>query len=374
MELTNRLLPYLASLSFESVAKAKSRLLNPIVYMRKMRFKFYFYVCIFCLQVISLEAKSVLIVGAGPAGLVSAIEAHQRGYEVILLEKREEYTRSQIVFLLEPSLALLEKWNVTIPHMNVFCFNNEKVGGVQIKYLEKGLEEKIHQLGIKKIQGAFVDFEDDFHVKVADAEGTFSLGYDFVIAADGVHSQVREAAHIPCRHLGSARGVWIWMNFPEPFDECEVSSILTKETYFIRKISVWDKKIIFLQSLPNQLENFCTSSLQDLSDKAAECGWQQEAELIANGNVRVCDNIEILLQQAETFVEESKSVLVIGDAAACGSFFYGKGVNTALLTATIAGDFFDNIQTNPQIAYEIFNQEIKKATDELINHSVFLFK
>jgi len=340
-----------------------------------MKVKLYFYLSLFCLQVFSLEAsKSVLIIGAGPAGLASAIEVHQRGFDVTLVEKREEYTRSQIVFLLEPSLALLEKWNITVPNMNLFYFNNEKMGGVQIKNLEKGLEEKVHQLGIKKIQGYFVDFAEGLQVKIANSAGTLTLPYDFVIAADGTHSQVREAACIHCRHLGSAKGIWLWMSLAEPIEECEVSPILTKDTYFIRKISVWNKKIIFLQSLPNQLETFQTSTLADLSAKAADCGWQQEAEIIANGNVLVCDNIEVLLQQAETFVEENKALILVGDAAACGSFFHGKGVNTALMTATLAGDFFDHIETNPKEAYGIFNQEIKKATDELINYSTFLFK
>ena len=84
-------------------------------------------------------------------------------------------------------------------------------------------------------------------------------------------------------------------------------------------------------------------------------------------------NFTVLLQQAVTFSHQQKGTILVGDAAAVASFFQGMSANTALKTASIAGEFFMKLQQQNVDAYSFFNQEMNIATDELIQDSKFLF-
>jgi hypothetical protein len=50
------------------------------------------------------------------------------------------------------------------------------------------------------------------------------------------------------------------------------------------------------------------------------------------------------------------------------------GANTALKTARIAGNFFNQLKTDKENAYRCFNKDMKTETDLLIEDSMFLFK
>ena len=71
--------------------------------------------------------SSVVVVGGGPTGLGAAIEARLTGAEVILVEKREKYTRPNTISLYPVILDLFETWNAKIPLMSVLeCYGERK--------------------------------------------------------------------------------------------------------------------------------------------------------------------------------------------------------------------------------------------------------
>lgn len=127
--------------------------------------------------------------------------------------------------------------------------------------------------------------------------------------------------------------------------------------------------LFFIQSFPNVLESI---SRKDLELAARDCGWQEAADLITEGKV-VFENIPVFLLQAKDFSSPKLSAIIVGDAAACASFYQGMGANTALKTAVLAGDLIQKLQAREEDAYDTFDQMMKETTDELIHESLFLF-
>lgn len=304
---------------------------------------------------------TVVVVGGGPAGLATAIEAAQTSAQVTVVEKRDTYSRKQRIFLTDPTLKLLEKWKVNVPEMKVTPLDDgDRIGIVSIGHLENCLEKRAHELGIQKIQGEFLDLKEK-KVIVASSGRKLSLPYDILVAADGTHSSVRTAAKIPSRLLGTAQGAF--SIFDETVGDFGISPVEQKNGYFLRKFSFPGMCILFAQktAVPQ-------ISSKDLEDLVRDFGWKEEADLMAKSKAKISPSFPIYLQQAETFSNEEKSVIIVGDAAATASFFQGMGANTALKTASIAGEFFKTRN------YSQFNQQMKKETDALIEDSRFLFQ
>jgi 2-polyprenyl-6-methoxyphenol hydroxylase-like FAD-dependent oxidoreductase len=312
---------------------------------------------------------SVLVVGGGPAGLATAIEAAESGAQVTLIEKRTSYTRNRLLFLFESSLTLLDRWKVNIPQMKIADLGDAgKFGSVSINHLEEGLAARAHELGIQKIHGEFKRLEKNRAVIATPGRETH-LSYDILVGADGAHSLVREELGIGCEHLGKAVGMWAFMVFDTPVDSADITPTIEKNDFFIRKISLPTISIIFAQSS-------CTEQIsrKEFETLVSDCGWHDEAELIAKSKAKISDSLEIPLQQAHSFSCKKKSTILVGDAAATASFFQGMGANTALKTAAIAGTFFNKVQQHDKDSYRLFNQQMKDATDELIEDSNYLFK
>lgn len=317
---------------------------------------------------------SVVIIGGGPSGLATAIEAHRRGAQVLIIEKRTEYTRKQVVFLKPASLELLEKWHVDVPHLMTVPFGEYGLFGfVQIKYLEEGIQEVVNSLGIVKLQGEFKGFvNNEKMVTIATSDGDILLQYDLIVGADGVHSLIRKNLDIECTCFGTATGSWAFVPFSDLSGEMSVSPFEKHEDHFIRKITIPSGSILFWQSYfnsskhPELLEE---PTQAKIAEETHRLGWEKESKIIEAGHAILSKNIPISLQQALSFSNKDRDVILVGDAAASGSFFHGMGVNTALKTAKIAGEFFHQFREDYEGAYITFDEEMKKATDELIEVS-----
>jgi 2-polyprenyl-6-methoxyphenol hydroxylase-like FAD-dependent oxidoreductase len=322
----------------------------------------------FPLFAISAKPTSVLVIGGGPAGLATAIEAWENGADVTIVEKRNVYSRPQVVFLLDDSITLLEKWKVDVPKMRIADLReNGKLGFVSINHLEEALARRTAELGIKAINGEFHRL-DQKQAVIKSRGREIHIPYDVLVAADGMHSPVRNELEIPCHCLGKAMGIWTAIIFNDPAEKFEISPAIEKKGFFVRKMSVSQASVIFTQS--SVIEKI---SPKEFAALVRDCGWEREAEAIAESKAKIFDGIEIALQQACTFSSENKSAILVGDAAATASFFQGLGANTAFKTASITGEFFKKLKADDEDAYHFFNQKMKEVTDSLIEDSKFLF-
>jgi 2-polyprenyl-6-methoxyphenol hydroxylase-like FAD-dependent oxidoreductase len=314
------------------------------------------------------KSPSIVIIGGGPVGLATAIEAHQSGAHVTLVEKRSRYLRFQWLFLLDSSLQLLEKWKVTLPQMRVTDLGDRgKIGIVQINHLEERLAKRAKELNIKTIHGEFKELTNPSTMVISTSTGALKIPYDIIVGADGAHSNVREALAIPTHCTGVAKGIAALIPYQTHIaEEVDISPAIKKDDHFIRRVAVPSASIIFMQGATE-------ISRKQLEKKTEEAGWHQDASMIAADKGYILDNIEIRLQQAQSFSDENKSAILVGDAAATASFFQGMGANTAFKTAVIAGDFFKKLQEHDETAYPAFNQAMQETTDWMIEDSRYLF-
>ncbi len=366
---------------------------------------------------------SVVVVGGGPAGLATAIEASQHGAHVTVVEKRKAYARAQSLFLLSETIDLLKQWNVEIPEMKVVelgesyraqegfvnldsarqstieargpndeaivkamaeeedrlgkaaaCPNSPNlterginVGIVPIHFLEEGLKKRAVALGVKTIHAEFIRLENKNAIVCVQSDEQ-KVPYDVLVAADGAHSRARKELGISSTSFGKAVGIWTSMLFSEP-QEFSISEPIEKDSFFIKKISFGPVSIAFAQTSAKD-----RISPQEFEKIVRGCEWKKEADRMAEGTARVSDHFEVVLQQAESFAKEERCAIMVGDASAAASFFQGLGANTALKTARIAGNFFNQLKTDKENAYRCFNKDMKTETDLLIEDSMFLFK
>ncbi len=308
------------------------------------------------------DSISVVIIGGGPTGLATAIEAKAAGANVIVVEKREQYAREQYVFLMEPALNLLDKWKVSIPELMMGDESGEKVGAMKIKELENGLARRIHELEIPIFFGEFQGLQDG-KVVISQQNQKLELSYDLLVGADGTHSAVRDLLNISSTLYGSAIGSIAVIPFPSENENMEFVLPFKCGIPFFTKIIIPSATLISAQAKKLSHEMVISAAIQ--------CGWLEEASLISSHTGQYFDNIEIVLQQSDTFSDATHSVILLGDAAASASFLLGTGANCALESATIAGLFFQTKQNNSD--YVDFNRSMQKITDRLIDESRFIF-
>lgn len=302
------------------------------------------------------EKRSIVVIGGGPTGLAAAIEGQMQGYEVTVVEKRNQYTRRQVVYLDSNSLKRLQKWDVDLssvePSLGIIL--------IPIHDLEQLLEKRCQELGVKKIHGEFARFSKKPHVvEIMKDDLLTELSYELLVGADGTHSKVREEAAIGHELMGRAEGyVGILPMKETAYNQVTIGTAMM-DGFFVRKISAGPACIVFMQGPEKN---------RDLGKIAKACGWQEESSVIESGEARLIQNIEVLLQQANRFHDKERDLILLGDAAASASFFEGLGANTALREVDIASSFFKNGD------YEIFNHAMEEATNSMIEVSRYLFE
>jgi len=342
-----------------------------------------FIICCICS---SLNAGNCLIIGGGPAGLAASIEAYYAGLNPIIIEQRKEYLREQRVYLTTQSMVWLSEWGASIENLEKIFFDEYgEYGFVKIKDVEKGLKKVVDHLGIEMVFAEFTHLNKDLSISIRNESTEIKLPYDLLIAADGAKSLIRKNLNINCEILGQAKGSWMFVPCDCQNGLCDVTEIEKRKNYFLRKIKTPSASMIFTQSYFDQeLEPF-EFSLEDLLSEIEACQWNNEALSIKANKAYFSGLIPINLQKAERFVDIPAKTILIGDAAATGSFFHGMGINSAFKNVKIASDLFKSLNLETAVqddkvmqdfrlnfdedAFLLFNHQMQLAADDLLEFS-----
>lgn len=309
-----------------------------------------------CLLHLTLSADKVVIVGGGPVGLATAIEAASCGHDVTIFEKRTEYTRRQTLLLDDNSLALLKNWQIPLDRCSIHPIGKGKnIGLVIIQELQQALKERARALGVKEIINEYKNGDEPT--------------YDFLIGADGLHSTVREHAKISLKLYATAVGrIALIQNVKGVELEGGFTPIKAGE-YFVMKIPIPPREasVVCMQSKK--------ISSQSLEETLQTCMWHEEKQALQENRPIYSDWFELPLQQASEFCNEDKEILLVGDAAASASYLRGGGLNTGFQTAQFAGMFFRDLQAgiSKHESFTTYNSRVKKVTDRLIQESLSLY-
>lgn len=305
------------------------------------------------LAFVSVEpADSVVIVGGGPAGLATAIEARQANVSVTIVEKRNSYERVQRLFLLDHSLQLLERWGVEIPELSKIEVDGDYIGIVRIAALENALLKRAQELGVNVIQDEFIDVSPNERVIILKEAG--EMPYDILVAADGVHSHLRKTLGIELHLINQGKaGAALIPAADDASSAVDISPDIQHGNSFIKKFYFPGIHLLFIQrpysATQDDFITLCNAS-----------GWESLAKQIAEGRTKLMLDVDVYLQRAKSFSLKERNALLVGDAAGAGTFLSGLGANYAFKTAEIVGHFFTSHD------FETFEAEISEATDFLI--------
>jgi 2-polyprenyl-6-methoxyphenol hydroxylase-like FAD-dependent oxidoreductase len=171
------------------------------------------------------KSTEVLIVGAGPTGLALAITLAQSGVRPLVVEREQTLqTTSRAAVIHAHTLEVLDRIGVTRAmvaegrRIENFAFRDRDrlLGNIRFdrlpsthRYLlmlpqhrtEALLLDRLAELGGEVRRGvSFLGYREErgiVHADLMTAEGKVEVSTRFLVAADGIHSAVREAAGIP---------------------------------------------------------------------------------------------------------------------------------------------------------------------------------
>lgn len=281
----------------------------------------------------------VLIVGAGPTGLTAAVELWRRGIKAEIIDKRDEASGlSRAVGITPRSLHLLEASGVTkrLVEEGVHLHGVRIYRGVdlklalaiqppEIKYghdyiiglaqdrTEANLREALEEMGgtVRYSIALETLLQSDEGVQAGFEDGS-SETYDYVIAADGIRSTVREILGIS----------YPGYELPEPWSIADVDSDDWSNAGLFTICQLEEGKVVVVVPLEEARYRLVSNTEDALAALPLEMNVT---------NVRRAGTFTISVRQVEEY--QSGRVFLAGDAAHCHSPVGGRGMNLGIADA-----------------------------------------
>jgi len=316
--------------------------------------------------------NNVVVVGEGLAGLSSAIVAANKGFNVILIQKRSRPTRTPRIFLSETTLNYFKHLGVS-RNLNIkpFYMSAQKRGLAQIKRLEKGLAKKVNALGVKILRGEFQQIESKCAIVKTSKGAVVKVPYGLLIGADGAHSAVKKTLNIKSKQIGiNSLGSVVFIPSNSRKRQPTLQEV-EKENYFLKNANTPIGRFITYQNKKNNRS--APADKQKVISALVECNWNLEIDEMKRKPTQTIENVVVSLKQATTFSDEQQNAILIGDAAATGSFFIGRGANMAFASVAITEQFLQMRKDRDPNAFSQFNAKMQALTDTLVESNRYLF-
>lgn len=321
------------------------------------------------------ERVPILIVGAGGAGLSLSLLLLQQGIHPLLIERRNEisiYPRarnlnfrtlevlrglglaaevreagtriSQVVFketlaskpeqILDPTTLMHHEEALSPDPFGWHCPQSR---------LEPLLRASAKQRrGDVRYSTELISFTQDDGGVTATLEermtgGQYVIQSDYLIAADGAHSHIREALGIPTQGVGVLPEHFIFVYFRAPWQELiagrEADGFMIKNAdvqgiFLVAKGDLGMFLITYRPALGESFQDFTAEHCKDLVQKAIGKP-EMEVSIVDIAYWQPAESVASQFQQGRVFL--------VGDAAHTMPAYKGLGVNTAIQSAQNLG-------------------------------------
>lgn len=338
--------------------------------------------------------NEVLVVGAGPTGLVLTAELLKRNIPVCLIEKNEgpsEFSRA--LGIQARTLEIFEKMGIIEPFLQkglcaqelFFHYDGKthslKIEGIDSPYpftllLSQEETESILRDHVRKLNGnifwgtTFIGFEND--CALLDHKGTIEKKkFSYVIGCDGAHSSVRHALKVAFRGKKLKESFLLAdVTFDPPLEYIGPNIFFSEKglTFIVPFNKEKKFRIIFpLHSDENSffVEN---DNKKNIDEMLIKKGWKEKHKI---SSIHWISHFTIHRRIVQSF--RKNTIFLAGDAAHVHSPAGGQGMNTSIHDAyNLSWKLASVIQNiSPPTLLDTYEEERKPIAQSVLKGTTF---
>lgn len=335
----------------------------------------------------SIADTRCCIVGGGPAGMMLGYLLARSGVSVVILEKHADFLRDFRGDTVHPStlrilneVGLLKKFD-RLPQRKITHLSVSIRGRLQqvidfrglkpFAYLslvpqwdfldllaDEGRRYPYFDLRMRHEAIGLIEKEGRVAgVHVRSPEGEMSVQADLIVACDGRHSTLREAADMPRRDYGAPMDV-LWFRVPRKHSDPEETFAIVDSGHMmvlLNRTDYWQAAYVVPKGSDETLRAQPVETLRDSVAKLAPFLKNSVRALAAWDEVKT---LVVRVDRLERWYRPG--LLLIGDAAHAMSPIGGVGINLAIQDAVAAANALASNLRNGNPIQETLLREVQQ--------------